>query len=71
MRPPEHSLAHVAPAHAAAHVWRSSCSCRHRSQQRSQWLEVPHRVSPRFGVAKTVLIDGVPTDWDGHSEYKM
>lgn len=42
-----------------------------RAQERTQWAEVPHKASPRFGVSRTVIIEALPEDLPEDESYKM
>jgi hypothetical protein len=40
-------------------------------QRRSDWREVPHSATPRFGVDARVMLDLLPTTYDGTDTYKV
>lgn len=42
-----------------------------RAQERTQWAEVPHKASPRFGVSRTVFIEALPEDLPEDESYKI
>lgn len=42
-----------------------------RAQERTQWAEMPHEASPRFGVSRTVIIEALPEDLPEDESYKM
>ena len=42
-----------------------------RAQERTQWAEVPHKASPRFGVSRMVIIEALPEDLPEDESYKM
>ncbi len=41
------------------------------SGQRTEWSEVPHRIAPRFGVDRTVLLEALPADHPDTEPYKV
>ena len=76
-RPDTDAASHTAQwggCHARAstlHLLRSEPGPACRTQQRTQWAEVPHKATPRFGVAHTVTIEALPEDLPDDEPYKM